>query len=219
MLRLGSNQYELVRVHSGFSVTLLPPGEDFMKRDQVWELEACYIPSEHTYTPRADGELEYLKVAFRCEDYAVKDWRQLSGFGLDTDTDKFLVFASVENALLGRFEKESWGVIPGWLEVERTNGYLFHCTFNGFRKLPDGTEEEMEFTDEIPFSEATAYVPINAADPEATAKTMAARAVGLTEGAVTKIHRYDPQKKSYLGIRINTHHRVTLRTPWRQQLA
>lgn len=219
MLRLGSNEYDLVRVHSGFSVTLFPPGEDRRKRLQKWELEAAYVPREDHYTLRADGEPEYLRVVFQSEEYAVNNWRKLSGLDLDKADDHWFGWAWVENRLVGLTEKENWSIIPGWMEVEPVRDYLFHCEFSGFRKLKDGTEEEMEFKDDLPFKEATAFVPINAADPEATARAMAARTVGLTEFAGSKTQHYDPERQSYLNIRINTHHIVTLQTPWRRQLA
>ena len=156
MLRLGDNEYELVRVQSGFSVTLQSPDGDPMKRNQVWKLVAHYAPSERRYTVRADGESEYLRVTFQSEEYAVTDWRQLSGLGLDQAGYHWLGFVSVENLLVGRFDKEQWDVVPGWLEAEWKHDYLFHCEFDGSRKLADGTEEEMEFEDDLPFGEATA---------------------------------------------------------------
>lgn len=219
MLRLGNNEYELVRVHSGFSVTLFPPGEDVMKRLQKWELVACYVPRDDRYTLRADGEREYLRLIFQSEEYAVSDWRNLSGLNLDKPDTEWFGWSCMENLLVGLSEKESWSIVPGWLEVEPVRDYLFHCEFNGYRKFKDGADEAMEFKDDLPFAEATAYVPINAADPEATARAMAARTVRLTEFAGSKIRRYDPTQKSWLNIHINTHHRVTLQTPWRRQLA
>ncbi len=220
MLRIGFNHYELVRVHSGFSVTLTNKSDDAIKREQVWDLEAHYVPSEFRHTPREDGRPEYLRLSLRSEDYHVADWRELSGFGLDTEDDSWFCWAKLENLIAGfPYKAENWRVIPGWLEVKRAGDCLFHCEFFGCRKLADGTEEELEFKDELPFREVTAYVPINAADPLAKAKEMAARMLQLTDIAQSRVQAYDPAKNSYLSLRINSHHCVTLQTPWRQEHA
>jgi hypothetical protein len=219
MLRIGTNEYELVRVQSGFAVTLHSPDVDVLKRNQVWELVAHYAPHENRYTLRADGEPEFLRVVLQSEEYAVKDWRKLSGLGLDQEGDHWFGHAWIENLLVGHYDKEQWSLVPGWLDVELKHDYLFHCEFDGSRKLADGTEEDMEFKDDLPFKEVTAYAPINTADPVAAARAMAARTVGLTEFAESRVQPYDPQRKSHLSIRVNTHHIVTLQTPWRQHLA
>jgi hypothetical protein len=131
MLRIGSNEYELIRVYSGFSVTLNVKGDDVMGR------EAHYVPGGK-YTPRADGAPEYLVLNIRSEEYKVSDWRKLSGLGLDTEETTWLGWCSLSNLLVGRHEKESWTLTDGWLEVDRLQDYLFHCEYTGARKLEDG---------------------------------------------------------------------------------
>jgi hypothetical protein len=220
MLRIGTNQYELVRLHSGFSVTINPKADDVLHREQVWELETHYLPADADYTPRADGTLEYLKLTLYSEEYAVKDWRKLSGLGLDTESKTWFGHAWLENLLGGcRHAEESWNIIPGWLEVERTEEYLFHCTFDGEIERDNGGKEDVEFEDDIPFRELLVRVPINAADPVATAQAMSARTVGLNEFAASRTQRYDPERKSFARAKINTHHLVTLETPWRHHPA
>ena len=218
MLRIGSNHYELVRVHGGFSVDLTHKSDDVMQREQVWSFEAHFVPAEDKYTLPSHGRPEYLSFSLRSEEYLVADWRQLSGFGLDKEGDHWFGWGSLQNLIREGYKEESWQVIPGWFEVERSQDYLFHCEFFGARRLPDGTEEEMEFKADLPFREATVYVPVNAADPTATARTMAARAVKLTALAGSDVLRYDPTRQSWLNAHINSHHRVTLQTPWRSEL-
>jgi len=213
MLRIGQNHYQLVGVYSGFSVELCAKAEDVLGREQVWDLDLHYVPADR-YTPRADGELEYLVLTIRSEEYAVADWRKLSGFDLDNDDDHWMGSVALENKMVGRYEQESWKVLLGWLEAERVRDYFFRCRFDGSRILADGTEEEMEFEEELPFREVVAYVPLNAADPVAVARKMAARMVGLQEIAGSRVQPYDPKKETYFDIRINSHHRVTLITPW-----
>ena len=218
MLRIGANEYELVRVHSGFSVALHAKRDDALGREQVWELEAHYVPGEN-YTPRADGEPEYLSLNIRSEEYQVADWRALSGLGLDTEETTWLGWCSLSNLLVGRYDKESWSLTDGWLEVERLRDYLFHCEYTGARKLADGSFEAVELKDDLPFKEIVAYVPINAADPVAAAKAMAKRTIGLNAFAETRLLPYNPQQKTYFSIHVNSHNRVTLQTPWRLSLA
>ena len=218
MLRIGVNEYELVRANSGFTVSVQEKNADVLAREQVWKLEAHYVPRENQYTPRPDGTLEYLVVTLQSEEYAVQDWQKLSGLGLVAEAETWFGHAFVENLLVGRYEQESWKVIPAWLEVQMLQDYLFHCEFHGYRELDDGTEEEMEFEDDIPFSEAAVYVPVNAPNPVAAAQAMARRVVGLTEFAGNRVLHYDPKRSTFLGIRLNTHHLVTLQTPWRLHL-
>ena len=146
----------------------------------------------------------------------MKDWRQLSGLGLDTEDDEWIGHVYLENLLVGDYRDEGWTIRPGWLEVERVRDYLFHCEFDGSVERADGKEEDVEFKDDVPFQEVITYVPINAADPVAAAQAMARRLVGLTEFAGSRVTPYDAKRPSSLISQINTHHCVTLRTPWLQ---
>ena len=173
MLRIGQNQYDLVRAQSGFTVFLYPDRDDGLNRQQVWVLEAHYVPGDTQYTPRADGELEYLNLSIRSEFYAVKDWRKLSGLGLDTESNEWIGQACLNNLLFNKYKEECLTLRPGWLEVEHLRDFLFHCEFDGEVVRADETVEEVEFKDDIPFGELVVYVPINAADPVAKAKALA----------------------------------------------
>lgn len=217
MLRIGQNEYELVFMHSGFTVFVYPPKESVLDREQLWILELHYVPSAPNYTPREDGKIEYLKVFFRAEKYAVNDWRQLSGFGLDGENDDTMVMAHVQNLLFDGHKEEIWDLGNAWLEVEQKQDYLFHCEFDGSLVRADGTEVEMTFKDDVPFREAIVHVPLNAANPVNTAHAMVARNFKLTESAGNKVYPYDPTRPTWQNIHINSHHTVHLTTPWRQQ--
>ena len=175
MLRIGQNHYEIIRIHSGFSVDLVHKSDDVMKREQVWNFEAHFVPAEEKYTPAPHDRLEYLRFSLRSEDYHVADWRQLSGFGLDKEDDHWFGWCSLQNLIPEGYKEESWRVIPGWFEVKHRSDYFFRCEFFGARRMPDGTDEELELKAELPFREVTAYVPINAHDPLAAARAMATR--------------------------------------------
>lgn len=217
MLRIGQKQYELVRAQSGFFVELFPP--DPIKRTQSWRLDAHYVPCEGN-PPRADGLWEYLRLTLHSEHYHLDNWRNLTGLGLDNDDeDTWFGGADLENLLAGRFVHEEDIILPGRLEVTWVNDYLFHCEFDGTLRREDKTEEDLEFADDLPFAEVSVGVPINAADPVATALALAKRAVGLTEISGGRVTRHDWRIKEGRQGPLLDHHQVSLQTPWRQHLA
>jgi hypothetical protein len=215
MLRIGQRQYELVRAQSGFHVQLFP--RDFLKRTQEWRLDAHYIPTDRN-TPRDDDEWEYLRLTIFSEKYHLDNWRNLTGLGLDNDDDTWFGSADLENLLEDRFVRKSLTIVPGRLDVTMAGDYLFHCTFDGILRRGDA-EEDLEFEDDIPFAEVSLRVPINAADPVATARALAARAVGLTEISASRVTPYDWRLKEKRQGPLEDCHRVYLRTPWRHHMA
>jgi hypothetical protein len=215
MLRIGQKQYELVRAQSGFHVELFPP--DCLKRTQEWRLDAHYVPCDGN-APRADNKWEYLRLTLHSEKYHLDNWRNLTGLGLDNDDDDWFGSADLENLLAGRFEHEEDLVIPGRLDVTMAGDYLFHCVFDGILRRDDG-EEDLKFEDDLPFAEVSVGVPINAADPVATALALAKRAVGLTEISGSHITRHDWRVTEKRPGPLEECHRVYLRTPWRHHLA
>ena len=216
MLRIGQRQYELVRSQSGFHVEIFPP--DSLKRTQEWRLDAHYVPTDGN-APRDDSKWEYLRLAIFSEKYHLDNWRNLTGLGLDNDDeDIWFGSASLENLLAGRYEDEIFTIMPGRLEVTMAGDYLFHCVFDGILRHGD-VEEDLEFEDDIPFAEVSIGVPINAADPVATALALAGRAVGLTEICGSHMTRHDWRLKEKKPGPLEDHHQVYLQTPWRRRMA
>ena len=170
MLRIGQRQYELVRSQSGFFVELFPP--DLLKRTQEWRLDAHYVPADGS-APRDDNKWEYLRLTIHSEKYHLDNWRNLTGLGLDNDDDDWFGSAGLENLLAGRFKHEEDVVIPGRLDLTMAGEYLFHCTFDGTLRRDGAEEEDLEFEDDIPFAGVSVGVPINSADPVATALALA----------------------------------------------
>ena len=68
--------------------------------------------------------------------------------------------------------------------------------------------------EEIPFATARVAVPLNAGDPLATARAIAAREIGLTQFARSSVDLYDPGRKVWNPTRAGKH-MVLLETPWR----
>jgi hypothetical protein len=215
MLRIGSRQYNLVRVQSGFRVELFP--KDFLKRTQSWQLEAHYVPMDGS-PPREDGELEHLELVIQSENYHLQNWRKLTGLELDNDEDTWFGSAWMENLLVGHFDHEHHDIIPGRLDVSPLNDYLFRCKFDGMLKNGD-TAEDLEFEDDIPFAELSVSVPLNATDPVATASAIAAHSIGLTEIFGNRVVRHDWRLKKNPKAHVENVHRVFLQTPWHHHLA
>ena len=67
---------------------------------------------------------------------------------------------------------------------------------------------------EVPFYDATVRVPLNAADPLATAASNARREIGLSAHARHQMNPFDPNRPIWKPIE-NSHHSVLLETPWR----
>ena len=215
MLRVGDNHYQLVLANSGLAVALYPKGDTRFEREQVWWLEAQYVPAEAHYTPRADGQLEYLNLHIRAEDFAVPDWQKLTGLGLDVEDPLWWGVAVLENLLVSEENERSCAVTCDWMEVQYRGDYRFHCRFSGEIEQADGSCLEVELDDVLPFVQVEVYVPLNATDVVAKAREMAQRAIGFNGFAGSSVESYDPARASYLSLQINTHHLVTLLTPWR----
>ena len=84
---------------------------------------------------------------------------------------------------------------------------------NGLRR------DELRLLDEIPFAEVYAKVPINAADPVAAARAFATREVGLAETAAARTTPPDWRREENPQAPLDSHHHVTLHTPWQSHLA
>ena len=215
MLKIGSNCYEMVDAHSHLSVSLYPPGDGVIKRQQVWGLTASFAPEGDDYTPPTSETDEYLELWMRAENYHVQDWRELSGFGLGEENNLWPVLSSLSNRLEHDSQKSDLPVTVHDLMLKRVEDFIFRCELHGARDLADDTELDLTLFDLLIFKEVVAYVPLNAADPVAAAKAMAAKYIKLTEFAGHQVTPYDPKRHTSLISHINSHHIVTLQTAWR----
>lgn len=220
MLRIGTNRYRIVEVNSAITVTLYPPGESVFGRQQVWELETHFVPEKENYTPRPDHELEYLQLWMRAENYQVKDWRNLSDFGMNSENDS-MIFTSLVNRLVGRYEPEHLPIELDDVSLRRVthpedsaSEFLFDFRMTGIRSMPGDTELEMEVNTNVAFKEAVVYVPLNASNPISVAKVMAGKILKIDKFAGSHVTPYDPNRPTSLLSHINSHHVVTLEMPW-----
>jgi hypothetical protein len=215
MLKIGSNSYEMVDAQSYISVSLFPPGDGVIQRQQLWGLTASFAPEGDDYTPPNPWTDEYLELWMRAEKYDVPDWRELTGFGLGEQNNLWPVLSSLSNRLEHDFQKSDLPISVHDLKLERVEDFIFRCELHGTRDLPDDAELDLTFFELLIFKEVVAYVPLNSADSVAVAKAMAAKYIKLTEFASHRVTPYDPKRGSSLNTHINTHHMVTLQTAWR----
>jgi len=218
MLRIGKNQYVIVDANSGISVQLFPPGESVFGRQQVWELDAHFVPELPSYTPRPDGQPEYLQLWLRAENYQVSDWCKLSGF----DSEDPMIMASLRNRLVGGDKPEDYPISIDKLTIKQAErlsdhpddapcDFLFYVTIKGVCEL-SGSKLKLKVNTLLAFKETIAYVPLNAADPASTAKAMAKKIIKLDRFAGNRVTPYNPQRPAHLNLHINSHHKVTLKT-------
>ena len=215
-MRLGDRHYELVRSQSGFSVTLGPAQS--ARGPQAWQLDLHYVPAENNPQPRALWEVEHLELCFQPFRYQTADWRELSGFGSGPDLDPILFNITLGNLLDGGINRPRLFVCPDEFSVKPLGGFRFRCHFEG-HIMDDGKEQDLELDEEISFAQAGVSVPVNAADIEAAAQAIARREIRLAEFAGSHITRNDWRKEQNAAGPVEFSHRVTLFTPWRNELA
>ena len=223
MLQIGERCYQLVRAQSGFHVTV-DATETGMWR-QTWRFDAHYVPADVDPGPRPEAGREYWRLAINPMNLAVADWRQLAEYNAREDGGEgFHPFsASLENLLHEwNDDKGVRTIFPGEFRVLRRDGYLFACEFDGEIKAAVSDAEaivgEFGLLEEVPFATVTVRVPINAADPVASARAIAAREIGLTSIGRTHVQPYDPARKRHSRFLGTDKHSVLLETPWRSEV-
>ncbi len=225
MLQIGSRSYRLVRGPSAFHVTLNPNERDHWQ--QVWRLDAHFVPDDGDCGPELHGQWEYWWLAVNpMAFFQVTDWRDLArgSFFEDGDADPFMFNANIENLItLGAGRAPVRSLILDEFRVTQQDGYFFTCEMAGeIEPARDGEEKmvsgEFQWREEIPFATATVEVPLNAGDPLATGRAIAAREIGLTEVARTSVTLFDSTRKVWKPERAGKH-TVTLETPWRRTVA
>ncbi len=193
-----------------------------MPTTQTWRLDAHYVPQENQ-PPREGCVWEYLRLTIFTSNYAISDWRDLTGLGLhpleEGQESDWIGFGQIENLLAGRFAHDERSFIPGNFVARRVAGYLFDCEVDGAVRDEKEQEEEACLEDQIPFAGVSLRVPITAPDPITTARAIVAREINLTECAQTRITQYDWRRKEKADARLDDTHHVSLETPWRNVAA
>lgn len=228
MLRLGHRLHHLVPAHSGLHVTLDPNAHPLQR--QTWRLDVHYVPGAEEGGLTGPWQWRYWQVRL---DLGIAlqttDWRTLAE-GLAADEDDLgppPICCTIENLLASRTaQARVRNLAVGTLRFVRRDGWLLTCEADG--EVLDGenaSEPAAEETDAappgpftlleaVPFATATVHVPLNVADPEAAARRIAAREIGLKETARAYVRRF--QEGAYSPrFASRGKHTVTLETPWR----
>src|SRR5207302_5253565 len=182
--------------------TIDPGMTDFQR--QMWRFDAHYVPADSDTGACPGVELEYWQLAINPMQLVIGDWRQLTDIKQSDDLDSsFYPFGGNFENLLTYRRNGIKGVHTVFIEefrVLRREGYLFNCEFTG--EIEAAAEDETEalagefrMLDEIPFASVTVRVPINATDPLASARAIAAREIGLAGVALADVRPYDPTRK------------------------
>ena len=214
MLQIGSRSYRLVRAQSGLHVRLDPtePG----MREQEWRLDAHFVPADEDTGGELEAGWEYWRLHVNpFSRFRVEDWRELARGSFCEDEEIFF-FVDLENLMeRGLRTVEERGVRIGDFRITRREGYLFTCEMEGTvaGETDGAAEEEFRMEAEIPFATVWVQVPLNAGDPVAAARAIAARELKLGSVARHALRRYDPERAGGYP-RTNGKHSVTLETPW-----
>jgi hypothetical protein len=232
MLQIGPRKFIPVRNQSSIYYN------DAYKGSEVftpWVIDAHFVPADSD--PGRDPtmpEWEYLRLRAIHLHSRVSDWRDLEGHHLtDDDGEAPDRLHSVlnpmewswENPLFEYYTRMQSEEATIWLHefrITRRNGYLFTCEMFGLANACPGVTTSgdngtfpIEFTAEIPFTEAIFDIPLNASDPVAAAKAQAARDLKLYEVATAQVTPADSAKEKDPNAPLRKHHTVRLQTPWR----
>ena len=227
MLQIGTRSYQLVRGQSGLHVSL-DPNEREPWQQQVWRFDAHFVPGDEDCGPELDQppweywQLTINPMAF----FRIADWRELArgSFMEGEGADRFLFMPNVENLIgPGGGRNPVRDVSFDDFRIVIRDGWLFTCELEG--EIAAAKEDEaatvagaFRLVEEIPFATARVAVPLNAGDPLATARAIAAREIGLMQIARSSVDLYDPGRKVWNPTRSGKH-MVLLETPWRMNPA
>ncbi|MEO6787222.1 MAG: hypothetical protein ABI318_13910 [Chthoniobacteraceae bacterium] len=223
MLQIGSRIYQPVLTPSGFHVSLDPVEQGLWRH--VWRLDAHFVPADEDYGSGADAHWEYWRFFVNpLGSFTTRDWRELvrDTFLENEAGHRELCLASLENLINPYYTgKQEMEVLLGELRVIRRDGYLFTVEADGEVERGKDHDERVPYGDfrlraEIPFASVTVEVPLNAGDPLAAAKAIAAREIQLTEFGRTDVLLYDPAIRRTWRPERSGKHTVTLEVPWRE---
>ena len=224
MLRIGPRVFELVRNQSGLHVSLDTHAAPHER--QQWRIEAHWVPADEDpgadWGSSAGGDWEYGRLAVNpIMGFSVSHWHEFDkAVLLDAGGEVTnLCFASWQNLIhLGSGQNPLQDVTLGSLRVIQRDGYLLTLEIDGEISAVEGSTVQGDFSAmiELPFDSVTVAVPLNAADPLATAQGIARRELGLTTFARSRVQHYDPERPTSFKPHRNSKHRVTLELPWRE---
>ncbi len=223
MLHIGPRKYHFVFSQSGFRVFLDP--NEYPHRRQIWRLDAHFVPDEEDVAPKIFANKEHWEFTVMPVDFLITtDWRNLAqGDYLDKEERFPAIFLpSIENLIPNySVRNKEQEVTLDEFKMSKRNGYLFTCEIKGeihpLKENPEaGTQGMFQLLEEIPLVGVTVSVPLNAADPVATARGIASREIGLKEVARTEVDLYEPNLNPQAWRARDGVHRVTLETPWRK---
>ena len=189
---------------------------------QVWRWEGQYVPDDADPGPAEFWQHEYWRVAVHpMSGLQVGDWRELAAGSLLEEHDNRLFWPSFDNLLASPGEKSERAARMGDFVVLRRVRYGFICQVDGDVECGEEKDvasepvrEHWALLDEFPLVSVEVGVPLNAADPVAAARAIAAREIGLTESVRATLRLYDP-KGWVARFEGQGKHTVTLETPWR----
>jgi len=224
MLRIGPRIYELVRNQSGLHVSLDPHAAPHER--QQWRIEAHWVPAAEDPGAEWDAESgldwEYGRLSVNpIMGFEISHWHELDKATLlDADSEvPNLCFATWQNLIhLGTGQNDVQDVTLGSLRVIQRDGCLLTLEIDGeFAPAADSSlHGDFSAMIELPFATLTVAVPINAADPLATAQGIAKRELGLDHFGRHRIRLFDPERPTSLKPHRNGKHSVSLETAWRE---
>ncbi len=226
MLHIGQRKYQFVLSQSGFRVFLDP--NEYPHRRQIWRLDAHYVPDEEDVALKIFADREHWEFTVMPVDFLITtDWRNLAqGDYLDKE-ERFPPFfmPSFENLIPHRYSKNKvQSAVLDEFKVSKRDGCFFTCEIKGevmalsgeVEAGMQGTQGDFQLLEEIPLLGVSVSVPLNAADPVATARGIAAREIGLREVARTEVDLYEPNPNPQAWRARDGVHTVRLETPWRK---
>ena len=227
MLTIANRRFQLLSPFSGLSVSLAPNA--ISPKQQLWSLHTYWVPEEDDPFPLPWEGPRVWHMSIPTLGLRVSHWHDLKGMEMDPEDLSLLTLgASVQDIATHHSSDAPVLSLSIWsLRFISRTGYRFIVEMDGEVPPQDSAVErkaqaeetsvlsgDFRLRVEVPFYEAAVCVPLNAADPLATAASIARREVGLSAHARHQVNLFDPNRRVWKPIE-NSHHSVLLETPWR----
>lgn len=223
MLTIGTRSFTPVPAQCGIHLQLDTVGPPHSR--QIWRIDAGFVPADEDAgpTPWSESELWRLHVA-PIMGLELTDWREWENVALGNESEHvFPLNANFENLCAqGRERGKVRDAYVDHCKIIRRDGYRFVLQMDGAVELPEGeTAEDGVMGDfrllmEIPFASVNISVPVNASDPLAAGRAIAAKEMGLKGAARTLVNAFDPERAKGPFAKHFNKHSVWVETPWRE---
>jgi hypothetical protein len=221
MLQIADRRLQLLTPSSGIGVHLAPNAVPY--KQHTWWLNTYWAAEDEgsARVPWSRPEVWRLALTNLNLTTRLSDWHDLERFEIEEDDLPLVSMGGhLENiAQASGARDRTLSFVMGTCRFIGRSGYNLILEMEG-EVLPDLVPSDDDLCGdfslrvELPFHAVKVAVPLNAADPLATAAGIARREIGLSAYARYDVRVFDPTVPTWKPVD-NSHHMVWLETPWR----